>query len=161
MGYGGVPTPSVSLGAIRIASGVRWGPEGPGAAGLAMASALAFRRYEEGNDPADLAASIELVRAAVESTPRGHPDRATYLIALGSGLFAEHLRTYEPGPVDEAVEVFRAAGAQDNPAYALALLGQADARMDEPLMVAAIAALRAVGEPFLRQAADGVLREAP
>ncbi|CBF79016.1 hypothetical protein AN7129.2 [Aspergillus nidulans FGSC A4] len=58
---------------------------------------------------ADLEASIEHLREAVEQTAEGHPDRVEYLNDLGSQLEDRYSRTWALADLDEAIQVWREA----------------------------------------------------
>ncbi len=80
-----------------------------GAYGLEMAL---LRRFERTGDLKDLDEVIALGRAALESTPAGHPTHAGRAAWVGTALRLRYERTGQQADLDEAVEIDRIVAGQ-------------------------------------------------
>lgn len=83
------------------------------------------QRFLSTGDRADLDEAVELLRRAVDETPREHPDRSGYLSNLGMCLHDP--ADSRPGELDEAIAVHREAvdgAATVEQATALTQLGR-------------------------------------
>jgi tetratricopeptide (TPR) repeat protein len=72
----------------------------------------------------DLVEAIDVARKAAESTPKDHPNRATWLNGLGEHLESRYERTGEMTDLEEAIDVARKAvesTPQDHPDRAVRL----------------------------------------
>jgi hypothetical protein len=103
-----------------------WGWKQNGSGDARLATSQAMRQIATAaRTGAPVAADrvVELLRAAVDSTPAGDRDRARYLCNLGSALFRHFQQTGRPELLDEAIGAHRAAvdglpeGHRNRPMY--------------------------------------------